>query len=67
MTSILDGQSRCPHDDDFVHEFYYGCVPADFKGATGRSKTRHQTKNAEGRYKWNGGCDATTALDPKAG
>lgn len=58
MTVIVEADARCPHDDAFVHRFYFGCVPADFSDRTGRSKTNSQTKGADGRYRWNGGCDA---------
>ena len=62
-TAIIDGQTPCPNDPDFVHEGYmYGCVPKDFSMRTGRSKTHHQTetvvKGLPWRiWMWNGGCD----------
>lgn len=56
--TYLCGDSICPHDDHFVHLFNFGCVPKDFNDRTGRSKTRRQSQSADGRYKWNGGCDA---------
>lgn len=52
----LCGDTDCPTDPDFEHRFYYGCVPKDFNGNTGRSKTHKQTKGPDCRYHWNGGC-----------
>lgn len=56
--------SDCPHDPDFEHDNYFGCIPKDFSQTTGRSKTHHQSKVADTssptgyRYVWNGGCAA---------
>ena len=63
MSTHVDADALCPHDPDFVHRFYFGCVPADFSDRTGRSKTHRQTRSAEPieglhRYQWDGGCDA---------
>lgn len=52
------GTGRCPNDDAFEHDNYFGCVPKDFSERTGRSKTHRQTKGPDGRFRWNGGCDA---------
>lgn len=50
------GTTDCPNDPDFEHDNYYGCVPKDFNGRTGKSKSHYQTKGDDGRYHWNGGC-----------
>ena len=57
MSTLVDGDYRCPNDPEFVHRFYYGCVPADFSEVTGRSRTHRQTRHGEYRL-WDGGCDA---------
>jgi len=64
VTAIFDGEANCPHDEHFIHDWFFGCVPADFAERTGKSKTYVQTR-VEGdrfphgyRYLWNGGCDA---------
>ena len=57
MSTIVDSDARCPHDDGFVHRFYFGCVPLDFSDHTGRSK-RYRQRELAGRWFWNGGCDA---------
>lgn len=59
--TYLCGDTPCPNDPAFEHRFYFGCVPADFRERTGRSKTHHQTPGADGRYRWNGGCDPIAA------
>lgn len=58
-STILCEPTTCPNDPAFDHDNYYGCVPKDFSTTTGRSKTHRQTKGPDGRYQWNGGCDAT--------
>lgn len=58
----LCGPTDCPRDPAFEHDGYFGCVPKDFSPTTGRSKTYRQFKSGvEGRYRWNGGCDANAA------
>lgn len=54
------GDSPCPQDPAFVHRPYFGCVPADFRERTGKSRTHHQLppEPPAVRYRWNGGCDA---------
>lgn len=52
------GPRDCPNDPDFEHDNYFGCVPKDFSPRTGRSKRYRQSKGADDRYRWNGGCDA---------
>lgn len=56
------GPTDCPHDSEFEHDNYYGCVPKDFSGTTGKSKRHVQKKDATGHYRWNGGCDGTAQL-----
>ena len=51
------GPSDCPNDPEFEHDNYYGCVPKDFKPVTGRSKSHRQAQDAQGLYRWDGGCD----------
>ncbi len=57
-SAIVCGPTRCPFDPRFEHDNYFGCVPADFSPTTGKSKTLKRKRNAEGRYRWSGGCDA---------
>lgn len=52
------GDTDCPSDPAFEHRFYFGCVPKDFSERTGRSKSHRQSQGPDGRYRWNGGCDA---------
>jgi hypothetical protein len=51
------GDTPCPNDEQFIHRFYYGCTPKDFKENTGTSATYKQTKGDDGKYRWGGGCD----------
>lgn len=62
--TYLCGPSDCPTDPGFEHDNYFGCVPKDFKERTGRSATFRQKKGADGRYRWNGGCDPSNPSDP---
>lgn len=55
---------ECPHDADFEHDNYFGCIPKDFSQRTGRSKSHRQTRAADGRYRWNGGCDTAPITQP---
>lgn len=63
MSAILDRDTICPHDGDFVHRNYFGCVPCDFSERTGRSRRFRQRETVvDGLpwhlWLWNGGCDA---------
>lgn len=55
--TYICGPSDCPNDPAFEHDNYFGCIPKDFSEKTGRSKTHRQHQDADGRYRWNGGCD----------
>lgn len=57
------GPTDCPKDPDFEHDGYFGCIPRDFSQATGRSKKYRQARGPDGRYRWNGGCDAELTHD----
>lgn len=63
----LDGDSVCPNDPDFVHRMLFGytCVPKDFSDNTGRSRTHKQSEGEDGRYWWDGGCDAVSERTAK--
>lgn len=61
------GDAPCPQDPTFEHRFYFGCVPKDFSDRTGTSKIHHQAKGADGRYRWNGGCDARVRSEASGG
>jgi len=56
-TTIICGPTTCPHDPNFEHDNYFGCIPKDFRERTGKSKTYRQTRHGD-RYYWNGGCAA---------
>jgi hypothetical protein len=77
----IDGnEGECPHDPDFEHEFYYGCVPKDFSTRTGRSRKHKQVLietypggtsgrnagKATERWHWDGGCDVAGFIDERA-
>jgi hypothetical protein len=62
--TYICGPSDCPNDPEFEHDNYYGCIPRDFSGTTGRS-AKHRTTRTERpwfdlgyRFLWDGGCDA---------
>lgn len=60
----LCGPTVCPADPNFEHDNYFGCIPKDFSSTTGRSKKYRQSEGSNGRYHWNGGCDASTLDTP---
>lgn len=56
--TLLCGPSTCPYDPNFEHDNYFGCVPKNFNPRTGRAKGFPQTKRADGKHRWPGGCHA---------
>lgn len=57
------GPYDCPNDPLFEHESYFGCVPKDFKQATGKSRTNSQRLHVN-KWMWDGGCDLHSIIKP---
>lgn len=56
--TYICGPTDCPTDPGFEHDGYFGCIPKDFNQRLGTSKTFRQHKSDDGKYRWNGGCNA---------